>query len=151
MSCLFCNACNEYEIFKNNLYRIIKVQNDDYPLYFQLIINQHIKELSDLQYFDAIKIFNVIYLLDKSICEIYQVDKINIASLGNVVPHLHWHIIGRYKHDKHFPNSIWGNITNKDYKPNLEISNISLIQLKEKLTSNEKICSFEMPLRIFDY
>ena len=44
-------------------------------------------------------------------------DKINLASLGNITPHLHWHIIPRYFEDNHFPDSIWSekkrNITNE--------------------------------------
>jgi diadenosine tetraphosphate (Ap4A) HIT family hydrolase len=35
-------------------------------------------------------------------------DKINLASLGNMTPHLHWHVIPRFKQDKHFPQPIWG-------------------------------------------
>jgi diadenosine tetraphosphate (Ap4A) HIT family hydrolase len=35
-------------------------------------------------------------------------DKINLASLGNVVPHLHWHVIPRFADDPHFPNPVWG-------------------------------------------
>lgn len=35
-------------------------------------------------------------------------DKINLAEFGNMVPHLHWHIIPRYTDDSHFPESIWG-------------------------------------------
>jgi diadenosine tetraphosphate (Ap4A) HIT family hydrolase len=34
-------------------------------------------------------------------------DKINLASLGNVVPHLHWHVIPRWRDDSHFPAPIW--------------------------------------------
>jgi diadenosine tetraphosphate (Ap4A) HIT family hydrolase len=33
---------------------------------------------------------------------------VNLASLGNVVPHLHWHVIARFADDKHFPQPIWG-------------------------------------------
>jgi diadenosine tetraphosphate (Ap4A) HIT family hydrolase len=33
--------------------------------------------------------------------------KINLASLGNQTPHLHWHIISRYEDDPYFPDSIW--------------------------------------------
>jgi diadenosine tetraphosphate (Ap4A) HIT family hydrolase len=36
-----------------------------------------------------------------------QPDKINLASLGNVVPHLHWHVIPRFADDAHFPSPIW--------------------------------------------
>jgi diadenosine tetraphosphate (Ap4A) HIT family hydrolase len=34
-------------------------------------------------------------------------DKINLASLGNMVPHLHWHVIPRFSDDPHFPAPIW--------------------------------------------
>jgi diadenosine tetraphosphate (Ap4A) HIT family hydrolase len=40
--------------------------------------------------------------------EVMQPDKINLASLGNMTPHLHWHVIPRFKSDKHFPQPIWG-------------------------------------------
>ena len=33
--------------------------------------------------------------------------KINIATLGNMVPHLHWHVIARYSDDSHFPSPVW--------------------------------------------
>ena len=39
-----------------------------------------------------------------------QPDKINLASFGNMVPHLHWHVIPRFKDDMHFPNPIWGQV-----------------------------------------
>ena len=33
--------------------------------------------------------------------------KVNLASLGNVVPHLHWHVIARFEGDSHFPAPVW--------------------------------------------
>jgi diadenosine tetraphosphate (Ap4A) HIT family hydrolase len=33
--------------------------------------------------------------------------KINLAALGNMVAHLHWHVIARYDWDSHFPASVW--------------------------------------------
>ncbi len=33
---------------------------------------------------------------------------LNLASFGNVVPHLHWHLIPRYLDDRHFPQPVWG-------------------------------------------
>lgn len=38
----------------------------------------------------------------------FNPDKLNIAMLGNIVPQLHVHIIGRYKNDRAWPNPIWG-------------------------------------------
>ena len=118
MYCVFCdNKLEEQTILHNHLYRLIKVNNQDYPIYFQIVLNHHIKELSELSILESSRIFDAIYTIDKLICQIYKVDKVNIASLGNVVPHLHWHIIGRYKNDKHFPNPIWGDVVNSDDIP----------------------------------
>ena len=36
-----------------------------------------------------------------------QPAKINLAALGNVVPHLHWHVIARFEADSRFPHPIW--------------------------------------------
>ncbi|MHB1094167.1 HIT family protein [Thiobacillus sp.] len=40
--------------------------------------------------------------------DVMRPDKINLASLGNVVPHLHWHVVPRFGDDPHFPNPVWG-------------------------------------------
>ena len=39
---------------------------------------------------------------------LFRSTKINLATLGNVVPHLHWHVIARFDWDSHFPNPVWG-------------------------------------------
>jgi diadenosine tetraphosphate (Ap4A) HIT family hydrolase len=36
-----------------------------------------------------------------------QPDKVNLATLGNAVPHLHWHAIARFAWDTHFPGAVW--------------------------------------------
>ena len=33
--------------------------------------------------------------------------KVNVAALGNMVPHLHWHVIARFGWDSHFPSPVW--------------------------------------------
>ena len=49
----------------------------------------------------------------------FNTDKVNIGALGNMVPQLHMHIIGRYKNDRAWPGPIWGTIS-KDDKPKIE-------------------------------
>jgi diadenosine tetraphosphate (Ap4A) HIT family hydrolase len=34
-------------------------------------------------------------------------DKMNLASLGNQTPHVHWHVVPRFRDDRHFPGPIW--------------------------------------------
>lgn len=50
----------------------------------------------------------VVLTAERSLRALMNPDKINLASFGNVIPHLHWHIIARYVDDRHFPESIWG-------------------------------------------
>lgn len=116
-SCVLCNPANEKLILQTNACRVILVDNQFYPGYIQVISNKHIKELTALDKVEALAIFDTIWLMEQRILQLLNPDKINIASLGNMVPHLHWHIIPRFSHDRNFPNSIWGEVTNPDYQP----------------------------------
>ena len=50
----------------------------------------------------------VVFAAEAALLEVMAPDKVNLASLGNVVPHLHWHVIPRFADDPHFPNPVWG-------------------------------------------
>ena len=49
-----------------------------------------------------------VFTVEVAVRKVFQPEKVNLASLGNVVPHLHWHVIPRFADDRHFPNPIWG-------------------------------------------
>ena len=49
----------------------------------------------------------LVFVVEHLLRELLAPEKINLASLGNVVPHLHWHVIPRFTDDPHFPHSIW--------------------------------------------
>ncbi len=57
-----------------------------------------------------------------------NVDKINIATIGNVVSQMHIHIVGRFKNDICWPNVVWGCKDFKSYKPE------DIVTLKNKIT-----------------
>ena len=105
--CPLCNSSNENIIYKNELFRIILV--DEIPGFVRIILNNHIKELSDLNENEYLEVTKAIYKVEKAVIKTLNPDKINIASLGNYVPHLHIHIIPRYKNDSWYPDSIWSN------------------------------------------
>ena len=44
---------------------------------------------------------------ERAIVRVVRPDHVNVASLGNVVPHLHWHIIPRYRSDPRWGHPIW--------------------------------------------
>ena len=121
MSCIFCKQGNEHVLYNCDLYRIIVVEDKYYPGYMQIVANKHIKELSDLGRFEAVDIFRAIWQLETRMRDIFKPDKVNIASFGNMVPHLHWHIIPRFEVDRHYPNSIWGEVTHPEYLPSAKL------------------------------
>ncbi|MBU1268166.1 MAG: HIT domain-containing protein, partial [Gammaproteobacteria bacterium] len=50
---------------------------------------------------------DAVVVLEQFVLRVFKADKANIATLGNVVPHLHWHVIPRFTDDKHFPAPVW--------------------------------------------
>lgn len=45
----------------------------------------------------------------------FAVDKLNVGALGNVVPQLHWHIVGRRRDDPCWPGPVWGCASGEPY------------------------------------
>jgi diadenosine tetraphosphate (Ap4A) HIT family hydrolase len=48
-----------------------------------------------------------LHLAETAIMRTLQPDHINVAILGNVVPHLHWQIVPRYRNDPRWEAPIW--------------------------------------------
>jgi diadenosine tetraphosphate (Ap4A) HIT family hydrolase len=69
--------------------------------------NDHVREFSDLSREDRVLCMDAVVLLEQFVLRVFKADKANIATLGNVVPHLHWHVIPRFTDDKHFPAPVW--------------------------------------------
>jgi diadenosine tetraphosphate (Ap4A) HIT family hydrolase/predicted GNAT family N-acyltransferase len=108
--CILCGNKKNEIIWQDNLCRFV-VANEDHQFgIHRLIWNDHVKELSFLSKENQNHIFNQLIKAEKFILEKFKPYKINVASLGNLVPHLHWHIIPRWKTDPWWPNSIWDKI-----------------------------------------
>jgi len=127
MNCPLCLHQNENIIFENSFLRVVLV--DEIPGYIRIITQKHIKELSELDEKEYIYLFTLAKALEKEIINILNPDKINIASLGNMTPHVHIHIIPRYKNDPWWPNATFCKkirdfeypaFNEKDYKEKLK-------------------------------
>jgi len=90
------------------LCRVVLVTNADYPGYCRVIWNNHEREMTDLTASDRRHLMSVVYAVEAAVRTCLNPDKINLASLGNQVPHMHWHVIPRWHDDRHFPQPIWG-------------------------------------------
>lgn len=108
MTCELCNNSGENLLWLGQNCRVILVSDNDYPGFCRVIWNQHIKEMTDLDSPMRSEFMNTVFAVEKAVREVMQPDKINLASLGNMTPHLHWHVIPRFKDDRHFPSPIWG-------------------------------------------
>ena len=107
LNCALCSSQKYPIIWANNLLRIVLINDQNYRGYCRVDLINHVKEMVDLDEETRNEFMGVIFQMEKYIKEYLQPDKINLASLGNKTPHLHWHIIPRYFSDNHFPDSIW--------------------------------------------
>lgn len=106
-TCPLCAAQSEVILWQDARCRVILVNDPGYPGYCRAIWNAHVKEMTDLAGSDRAHLMRVVFAVEAILRELLHPDKINLASLGNQVPHLHWHVIPRHHNDAHFPNPIW--------------------------------------------
>lgn len=90
--------------------RIVRVGDLDYPGFCRVIWKAHVREMSDLEPASQLRLLRVVIAVESTVRELFAPDKINLASFGNMVPHLHWHVIPRWRDDRHFPEPIWGRV-----------------------------------------
>lgn len=110
MTATVCELCAQdggEVLYRCDKYRVILVDDVNYPGFCRVIWNHHAKEMTDLSWPDRTILMNAVWLVEQALREVMHPDKVNVASLGNVVPHLHWHVIPRYADDAHFPSPIW--------------------------------------------
>lgn len=107
-ACELCTQDGGEVVYRNASLRVVIVDDADYPGFCRIIWNEHAKEMTDLSGEQRIELMDAVFAVESAVRKVMQPHKINLASLGNMTPHLHWHVIPRYAEDKHFPNPIWG-------------------------------------------
>jgi len=113
-NCELCQTPGGEIVWENALCRVVRVDQagDDklesgYPGFCRVIWRNHAREMTELSSFERQHLMLVVFAVETAIHRLYQPLKVNLASLGNVTPHLHWHVIPRYADDAHFPAPIW--------------------------------------------
>lgn len=86
---------------------VVDAREPDHPGYCRVIWSAHVREMSDLPADGRQHLMDVVWAVESVLRELLRPDKINLASLGNRVPHLHWHVIARFADDPHFPDAVW--------------------------------------------
>ena len=89
--------------------RIVRVLDaPEFPAFYRVIWAAHVAELSELSPAERAHCLEAVVTVEQVLRDALAPTKINLAALGNMVPHLHWHVIARFAHDSHFPQPIWG-------------------------------------------
>jgi diadenosine tetraphosphate (Ap4A) HIT family hydrolase len=94
-------------LWQNALCRVVRVDEPDYPGFCRVILKRHAREMTDLDEAERDGLMAVVYAVEVAVRETMQPDKMNLASLGNMTPHVHWHVIPRFADDRHFPGPVW--------------------------------------------
>ena len=93
-------------IYENENIRI-EIEESEIP-WLKIFTQYPYKEMSEVPAHIKLEIYDLLDHIEKEMIAYFNPDKINIASFGNYVPHVHWHIMARFKDDSCFPEPMWG-------------------------------------------
>ena len=86
---------------------MIRADEAGFPAFYRVVWTAHVAEFSDLSLVDQQACMAVVSEVERVLRTQLNPTKINLAALGNMVPHLHWHVIARFAWDSHFPVPVW--------------------------------------------
>ena len=107
-------------IWRGDDCRVILVNDPVLPGFCRIIWNHHVAEMTDLSYGERDHLMTLVFAVEEAVRHVMHPDKVNIAALGNMVPHIHWHVIPRFKDDAFFPGSAWSQKTQETQASILE-------------------------------
>ena len=107
--CPLCDGPGGVLIGRTSKLRVIRSEEDParFPAFYRVVWGDHVPEFSDLTPADRQHCMDAVVLVEQALRLHLQPHKVNLAALGNAVPHLHWHVIARFDWDSHFPAPVW--------------------------------------------
>ena len=106
-TCPLCADIGGTLVFQGEKLRVIRPDEPGFPAFYRVVWTDHVAEFSDLGFDDRHLCMAAVVAVEQALREHLQPTKINLAALGNVVPHLHWHVIARFDWDSCFPAPVW--------------------------------------------
>ncbi|MEF7616494.1 HIT family protein [Aquincola sp. MAHUQ-54] len=107
-SCELCVQAGGIPVWQDGDWRVIRVADDAFPAFYRVVSRRHVAEFTDLPEAGRVRVMALVAAVERVLRDRLSPTKVNLASLGNVVPHLHWHVIARFDWDSHFPQPVWG-------------------------------------------
>ena len=105
--CPLCDGDGGALIWRGEKLRVIRADEPGFAAFYRVVWNAHVAEFSDLNAAERAHCMDVVVQVEQALRQHLQPTKINLATLGNMVAHLHWHVIARFDWDSHFPAPVW--------------------------------------------
>ena len=105
--CPLCASTGGALVWQDAELRVIRADEAGFPAFYRVVWHAHVAEFSDLSAPQRQRCIDVVVLVEQQLRLALQPTKINLAALGNQVPHLHWHVIARFDWDSHYPAPVW--------------------------------------------
>jgi len=106
VDCELCESAGGRVLWQDHLCRVVGVDDADYPGFCRVIATRHVREMTTSPPRSAERSRGGPRRRGGG-ARGDAADKMNVASLGNVTPHVHWHVIPRFAGDRHFPGPVW--------------------------------------------
>ncbi|MCO7571368.1 HIT domain-containing protein [Pseudomonas chlororaphis] len=97
------------------LCRLLLSNDANYPWFILVPRREDISELFQLDVTDQLQLWRETTALAEVLKDSFDADKLNVATLGNVVSQLHMHVIVRKRDDAAWPAPVWGKHPTKPY------------------------------------
>jgi len=107
VNCELCHGAGGTLLWQNGLCRVVAVDEPGLPGFLRVVLQRHVREMTDLPADERGRLMAVVFAVEDHVRQSLEPDKMNLASLGNVTPHVHWHVIPRWRDDRHFPGPVW--------------------------------------------
>ena len=98
------------------LCRLLLMNDSHYPWFILVPRREEVSELFQLDAADQRQLWQETTLLAETLKDTFAADKMNVATLGNVVSQLHMHVIVRRRGDAAWPAPVWGRNPPRPYE-----------------------------------
>jgi len=106
-TCALCEGAGGRVVYETPVFRVIQAEEAGFPAFYRVVWTDHVAEFSDLPAEQRVQCIEAVTAVEQALREVLSPAKVNLATLGNQVPHLHWHVIARFEWDSHFPGPVW--------------------------------------------
>ncbi len=136
--CELCERAGGVPVFQGPFWRVIRADGPeaaDFPAFYRVILDAHVAEFSELPAAQRHALMDAVCAVEQVLRHGLSPRKVNLAALGNAVPHLHWHVVARFEWDSRFPAPVWAPAQRPVQPPPLQRLALPLAELDRRVAA----------------